>query len=142
MKEILERLERKMDAGFAQIDQRFEQVDRRFEQVDQRFKQIDGRFEQVDKQLEEGRERDCGFEARFDRVDAQLHKQGVLLEAVHGEVKMALEGIIGNREVADKGFADVLRNLEERVYPIELATRNLGQKINTPPKSTPKRRRS
>jgi len=135
MKEILERLERKMDAGFAQVDRRFEQVDARFEQVDKRF-------EQVDVQLEEGRERDRGFEARFDRVDAQLQKQGVLLEAVQGDVKMALEGIIGNREISDKGFADVMRKLDERVQPIELVSRKFSRELSPRAKSAAKRRRS
>ncbi len=128
MKEILERLEQKMDAGFAQIDERFEQVDKR--------------FEQVDTQLEDGRERDRGFEARFDRVDAQLQQQGVLLEAVQGDVKMALEGIIGNREITDKGFADVMRKLDERVLPIELASRKFGRQLITGAKPADKRRRS
>ncbi len=149
MKEILERLERKMDAGFAQVDRRFEQVDARFEQVDKRFEQVDRRFEQVDKrfeqvdvQLEDGRERDRGFEARFDRVDAQLQKQGVLLEAVQGDVKMALEGIIGNREISDKGFADVMRKLDERVQPIELVSRKFSRELSPRAKSAAKRRRS
>jgi len=102
MKEILERLERKMDAGFAQVERRFEQIDRRFEQVDRRFAQVDGH-------LEAGRERDRGFDARFSAIEAQLQKQGVLLEDIRGDAKMALEGIIGNREATDRGFVDVLR---------------------------------
>lgn len=128
MKDILERLERKMDAGFAQIDKRFAQVDKR--------------FEQVDGQLEEGRERDRGFEGRFNAIDAQLQKQGVLLEDIRGDAKMALEGIIGNRETTDKGFADILRKLDERVQPIELASRRFGRELSTRAKGPGKRRRN
>jgi hypothetical protein len=99
MKDILERLEQKMDAGFAQVDKRFEQV------------------------------------------DAQLQKQGVLLEDIRGDAKMALEGIIGNREATDRGFADVLRKLDERVQPLELAGRQFGRELTTRAKSSGKRRR-
>jgi len=100
MKDILERLEQKMDAGFAQVDKRFEQM------------------------------------------DAQLQKQGVLLEDIRGDTKMALEGIIGNREATDTGFADVLRKLDERVQPIEWASRHFGRELSAPAKGTGKRRRS
>jgi hypothetical protein len=113
MKDILERLEQKMDAGFAQVD----------------------------RQLEEGRERDRGFERSFSAIEAQLQKQGVLLEDLRGDTKMALEGIIGNREATNKGFADVLRKLDERVQPIELASRHFGRELRTPAKGTGKRRR-
>ncbi len=120
MKKTLERLEQKMDAGFAQVDKR---------------------FEQVDAQLEGGRVRDRGFEGRFNAIDAQLQKQGVLLEDIRGDAKMALEGIIGNRETTDKGFAEVLRKLDERVQPIELASRSFGRQLSTRAKGPGKRRR-
>lgn len=93
MKEILERLEQKMDAGFAKADRRFDKMDE-----------------------------------RLDTVDEQLQKQGVLLESVSADVKMALEGVAGNREVMDKKFAEVLTKLDERVQPVELATRYLATK--------------
>ena len=82
MKDVLERLEQKMDAGFA-------------------------------------------------RVDGPLQKQGVLLESVTGDVKMALEGIAGNREVLDLKFAEVLKKLDERIQPVELATRHLAAKTTS-----------
>lgn len=90
MKEILERLEQKMDAGFARVD------------------------------------------GQFASVDGQLQKQGVLLEALTGDVKMALEGISGNREVLDMKFAEVLEKLDERIKPVELATRHLAAKTSKP----------
>lgn len=47
----LDRLERRVDEGFARVDARFEQVDRRFEQVDARFEQVvdqmNARFDQL-----------------------------------------------------------------------------------------------
>lgn len=90
MKEILERLEQKMDAGFAKVDER--------------FVKMDGRLDKMD--------------GRLDGVDGQLQKQGVLLESVSGDVKMALEGITGN--------------LDERVQPVEMATRHLAAKTRKP----------
>jgi hypothetical protein len=122
MKEVLERLEKKMDAGFERLelkmDRRFNEVDGRFDEVDGRFDEVDGRFGKVD--------------GRFGEVDGQLQKQGVLLEAVAGEVKMALEGIAGNREVLDTKFAQVLEKMNERIQPVELATRRLASKTTRP----------
>jgi hypothetical protein len=94
MKDILERLEQKMDAGLERLDQK----------------------------MDEG----------FARVDGQLQKQGVLLESVTGDVKMALEAVAGNREVLDLKFAEVLRKLDERIQPVELATRHLATKTTKP----------
>ena len=68
------------------------------------------------------------MDAGFAGVDGQLQKQGVLLESVTGDVKMALEGIAGNREVLDMNFAEMLKKLDERTQPVELATRHLAAK--------------
>lgn len=127
MQDILERLERKMDAGFEQVDKRFEQVDKRFEQVDMRFERIEQRLGGVDQ--------------RLNSVDAQLQKQGVLLEAVSGDVKMALEGISGNREVMDARFAEVMKKLDERVQPIELATRHHSRTLRVAEGSRSRRKK-
>ena len=43
-----DRLNSKMDAGFARIDERFGRIDERFGRIDGRFAQIDGRFAQMD----------------------------------------------------------------------------------------------
>jgi predicted nucleic acid-binding Zn-ribbon protein len=146
MKEILERfdqlahkfdhLELKMDAGFSQVERRFEQVDQRFEKVDQRFEKIDQRFEKIDQRFEkvegelaEGRERDRGFEARFDRLEGQLHTQGLLLESMNNDLKQTMEVVIGNREAMDRGFAEVMRKMDERVHPLELASRHFARHL-------------
>jgi hypothetical protein len=72
------------------------------------------------------------MDAGFGKVGRQLQKQGVLLESVTGDVKMALEGIAGNREVLDTKFAEVLKKVDERVQPVELATRHLAAETTKP----------
>ncbi len=166
--QTFDRLEQKMDAGFAQVERRFEQVDRRFEQVDRRFEQVDRRFEQVDQRFEQvdrrfekmdqrfekvdqrfekveseladGRERDRGFEVKFDRIEEQLHKQGLLLEAMNSDLKQTMEGVIGNREAMDRGFAEVMRKMDERVQPLELASRHFARQL--PPAAKSRRRKT
>jgi hypothetical protein len=118
MKEILERLEQKMDRRFDAMDGRFDAMDGRFDAMDGRFDAMDGRFDAMD--------------GRFGEVDGQLQKQGVLLESMSGDIKMALEGIAGNREVLDMKFAEVLEKLDERIQPVELATRHLAAKTTKP----------
>jgi septal ring factor EnvC (AmiA/AmiB activator) len=104
MQEILKRLEDKVD----QMDQRFSQMNQRFDQIDQRFDQID---------------------QRFDTVETELHRQGVLLESMNSDLKQTMEGVTGNRQVLDNKFAEVLRKLDERVLPVELASRHFAQQL-------------
>ena len=90
------------------------------------MKDVLERFEQkMDASLERLEQK---MDAGFAGVDGQLQKQGVLLESVTGDIKMALEGIAGNREVLDINFAEMLKKLDERIQPVELATRHLAAK--------------
>ena len=129
MQEILERLEQKMDSGLERLEQKmdagFARVDEQFARVDDQFARVDKRFARVDEQL-------ARVDEQFAGVDGQLQKQGVLLEALTGDVKMALEGIAGNREVLDMKFAEVLEKLDERIQPVELATRHIASKTAKP----------
>ncbi len=70
-------------------------------------------------------------------MDAGFQKQGVQLEALQDDVKQALEGISGNRKVLDDKFAEVLQKLDERVQPVELASRHFAR---TPASTTPRAR--
>lgn len=113
MREILERLEQKLDEKFTAIDARFDKVDARFDAMDARFDAMDARFSEGDQ--------------RFTGIEAQLHRQGVLIEALNGDVKMALEGIAGNRQLMDERFAEVMDALDQRVRPLEMAYARLIQ---------------
>jgi hypothetical protein len=55
---IFDKLDKKMDAGFARIDARLAQHDLQFAQIDKRFAQMDARFAQI--------------EARLDRIERTL----------------------------------------------------------------------
>ena len=121
MKQVLTQLEQ-MNGELAQIGQRLDQMDGRFDQVDRRFDQVDRRFDLIDRRFDL-------IDGRFEQVEGQLQKQGILLEAVSADVKMALEGIAGNREVMDQQFADMARKLDERVQPIEHASRHFARTL-------------
>lgn len=86
------------------------------DQMDQRFEQMEQRFDKIDQ--------------RFDRVDGELHKHGVLLEAMNSDLKQTMETVTGNREVLDNKFAEVLRKLDERVQPVELASRHFARELS------------
>ncbi|GMV20055.1 MAG: hypothetical protein AMXMBFR57_00040 [Acidimicrobiia bacterium] len=97
--------------------------------MDEGFARIDERFAKVDE--------------RFGGIDAQLHKQGVLLEALSADVKLALEGVNGNRQVLDDKFAELSRKLDERVQPVELASRHFARTLaSTSERPRPKRRKA
>ncbi len=49
IRDVLARLERRVDAGFDRVDARFGQVDARFGQVDARFGQVDDRIDAIRK---------------------------------------------------------------------------------------------
>jgi hypothetical protein len=105
MKEILDRLDR-MDAGFQRLERK-----------------LDADFQRLDNKM------DAGFHRLDNKMDASFQKQGVQLEALQSDVKQALEGISGNRKVLDDQFAEVLQKFDERVQPVELASRHVAQAL-------------
>lgn len=72
---------------------------------------------------------DTSVERLETKMDAGFQKQGVQLEALQDGLKLALEGISGNRKVLDDKFAEVLEKLDERVLPVELASRQLARDL-------------
>ena len=71
--QLAERLEAKMDAGFASVDARFDLVDARFGIVDERFARVEERFEA---RFERVDERFDTMEARFDaKLERALREQ-------------------------------------------------------------------
>jgi len=141
MKEILERLEQKMDSGLERLEQKIDanigrleqKIDANIGRLEQKMDANIGRLEQkMDAGFARVDEQFAMVDDQFASVDGQLQKQGVLLEALTGDVKMALEGISGNREVLDMKFAEVLEKLDERIQPVELATRHIAAKSTKP----------
>lgn len=99
----LNRLEQKVDAGFARVDQRFEAVDQRFEAIDRRFEAIDRRFE--------------GVERRLDRIE-------VAVEDIRDQVRHTAEGHAATQALIHRKFDEVVARIDRRVDPIELAVRH------------------
>ena len=61
------RLDSKMETGFAQVERRFAQIDRRFAQVEGRFAQIDGNFGQIDRRFAQ-------MDGWFARLERKLNQ--------------------------------------------------------------------
>ena len=60
------RLEQRMDAGFAGIDDRFSKMDERFSKIDDRFSKIDDHFSKIDAGL-------ASVERKLDQfIDVQI----------------------------------------------------------------------
>ena len=135
MQEQLDRIEQTIAEGFKKVDERFTQVDGRLDRGDGRLDKVDGRLDKIDERLDkvDGRlgkvdERLDRGDLRFTGIEAQLQKQGVLLEAMNGDIKQTMEVVLANRDATNRGFAEILKKLDERVQPIELATRYLATK--------------
>ena len=69
-----DRLNEKIDAGFATVDARFGQVDARFGQVDARFGQMDARFDRMDARFDQMDARLDRMDGRFDQMDARFDR--------------------------------------------------------------------
>lgn len=111
-----------MDGRLDTIDGRLDTMDERLDRVDGRLDAIDGRLDRVDGRLD-------AMDERFDTMDAELHRHGVLLESMNGGLKQTMEVVVANREATERGFAAVLAALDQRVQPVELATRDLGRQL-------------
>jgi chromosome segregation ATPase len=81
LKEILEKLDQKMDRQFAQLDQKMDRqfaqldqkMDRQFEKIDEQFKKVDGQFEKVDQKI--------------DRMQVDITKLQVGQAKIEGDIK-------------------------------------------------------
>lgn len=93
----------------------FTEIRSRFDKVDERLDKVDGRFDKID--------------GRLDKVDGRLDKHGELLEEMRGHLKIVAEGVAGTNERLDREFAKLWVKLDERIQPIEVATKRLyGQR--------------
>jgi len=79
------RMETRLDDRFARVEQRFEQVEQHFEQV----------------------------EKRFEQVETEVRHTRVLVEAVHDNVRLLAEGVIGTGERIDAMREETTGRLEE-----------------------------
>ena len=50
---VYEKLNQKMDAGFAKVDAGFGNADARFDKVDARFDKVDGRFARLERKIDQ-----------------------------------------------------------------------------------------
>jgi septation ring formation regulator EzrA len=80
------RVEQKLDALSASVDQRFEAIDQRFDAVDQRFEAIDQRFEAIDQRFD-------AVDKQFEAVAAAIVEQRQYTEFAFGRMDTRLERI-------------------------------------------------
>lgn len=96
----INRLEDRVEAGFAAVDDKFERVDDKFERLearlDDKFERIDAKFERIDDKFER-------VDAKFERVDARLDEIDLKLTALIAkldateDVEAAVEGRLTER---------------------------------------------
>ena len=125
MQEILDSL-KDINGELAKINGRLDHIDGRLDRVDGRLDTLDGRLGKLDERVGT-LEQQVG--TGFARVDAELHRHGVLLESMNNDLKQTMEVVVANREATERGFAAVLETLDQRVQPVELATRDLGRQL-------------
>jgi chromosome segregation ATPase len=122
-----------IDGRLDKVDGRLDTIDGRLDTIDGRLDTMDGRLDTMDGRLDKLDERVGTLEqqvgAGFARVDAELHRHGVLLESMNSDLKQTMEVVVANREATDRGFAAILETLDQRVQPVELATRDLGRQL-------------
>ena len=128
MQEILDGLKdingelTKINGRLNTIDGRLDTIDGRLDTMDERLDRVDGRLDAIDGRLDT-------MDTRLDTMDAELHRHGVLLESMSSDLKETMEVVVANREATERGFAAVLETLDQRVQPVELATRDLGRQL-------------
>lgn len=83
----------------AYLDERFRTIDERFQRVDDRFQRVDDRFEETKQQIaalrEETNQQFKKVDARFGQLEQSVQGTRVLLENMHGELRLVAEGVIG-----------------------------------------------
>jgi DNA repair ATPase RecN len=85
---IYDKLNAKMDAGFARIDERFAQVDARFAQVEGRLDRVEERLDRVEERLDRVEQRLDRVEQRLDRIELRLDRiEGALLGFIETQMK-------------------------------------------------------
>lgn len=96
--QILDRLEKKIDAGFEKVEARFEKIDAGFEKVDSRFEKLESRLGKVETDV-----------AVIKTTQQQMQQE---LDKVSGSQKAQIWSLIGILGAAILGIlATVLRFL-------------------------------
>jgi chromosome segregation ATPase len=122
----LDRLDEKVDAGFADInarfssvnerlekmDQRFERIDERFERINERFDGIDERFERIDERFDGIDERFERIDERFDGIDESIKSNNQTLQTVNGRLGAMEEKITSLATGVDQELPKVNRMLD------------------------------
>lgn len=112
MPDVLQRIEQKIDA------------------MSGRLEVVEGDLSSVRVSLKEVKSDLTGVKADLSGLIDTVHKQGALQEEMRDDIKQTLEGVIFLREATGRRFDEVITKLDERVQPIELATRYLATKMS------------
>lgn len=91
----------RLDERFSRIDERFARIDERFTRIDERFEQMDGRFARIDERFGQMDEQFGRVDERFERAETEARHTRVLLEAMHGSIRLLAEGVIATGERID-----------------------------------------
>ena len=110
VEELLKEIRQEMRDGFAGVNGRLDKLEGRVERVEGRLGRLEGQV--------------STNEATLNRVDAEVHRQGLLIEERHEELRLAIEAFQTAQRVTNAKI-DLLRDAtENRLVPLELATRS------------------
>ena len=112
-----------LEGRFDTLEGRFDTLEGRFDTLEGRFDTLEGRFDTLSGSLSRLTTQVSANEATLNRVDAEVHRQGLLLEERHDELKLAIEAF-QTAQRATNAKIDLVRDaMENRLVPLELATR-------------------
>jgi archaellum component FlaC len=117
MEDVLQRIEQKIDT----MGGRLESVEVQLGTVDRRLTGLEGGQTAILGRL-------GTVESSLSGLTETVHQQGLRQENLIDKVTATMEGLEGGRQAMDKRFDEVMKKLDERVTPIELATRYLATK--------------
>lgn len=121
MEEVLQRIEQKIDAMQGDLIA----VKGDLTAVTHEVMSVKGGLAAVQNRL-------GAVEGGLSALTETVHQQGLRQEHLIDKVTITMEGVHGVRQVLDERFAEVLKQLDQRVQPVELATRYLATKKTKP----------
>lgn len=96
------------------------------QRIEQKIDAMGGRLEVVEGDLSSVKVTLGEVKTALSGLTGTVHKQGALQEEMRDDIKQTLEGVVFLRESTGRRFDEVISKIDERVQPIELATRYLA----------------
>jgi archaellum component FlaC len=92
------------------------------QEIARSLKDISGRLDSIDGRLD-------GIDGRLDGIDERLDRMDYRLDHIEGKADKGLEAFAILNDAMVRGFDAVLKRLDERVSPVELAQRQTTRRV-------------